>query len=185
MVDYSLDYFKNNSTLYKLAEECDSTQNNGNNNRILDNNEVSIFNNKIKSLLGNDFNFEKIGDEAYLDNLQIEYERAISNNEEREKLINEKTENNEYKIEPFVKDGKKMYEITVLKEINCGQVSKDLNLAGGAIAKNNYGYGQYDYNGHHISNKPMQNVTFVVDANDMCPTSSWDNIVDFFKSKFY
>ncbi len=173
MTYYSLDYFRNNSTLYKLAEKFDSTEHKGNGDRVLNGNEIKLFSNEIKSL-GLDFDFAQVKDAKYLDKFQDDFERAQNQEKERKELIEDKKD--EYEIEEEVKqDGKKMYRIKVLKETNCSGVSSDLNLPGGAIAKNNDGYGQYDYNGRHISNKPMQNEVIYIDINDLNATS-WKNI---------
>lgn len=172
MTYYSLDYFRNNSTLYKLAEKYDSTEQKGNNDRVLNGGEIKLFSNEIKSL-GLEFDFAQVKDSKYLDKFQENFERAQNQEKERNELIKDKK--GEYEINIVERNGKKMYAIKVLKEINCGSVSSDLNLPGGAIAKNNAGYGQYDYDGHHISNKPMQNQVIYVDINDLNATS-WKNI---------
>ena len=181
---YSLDYFKNNSTLYKLSEKYDSTEEKGNNNRTLDGNEITLFNNEVKSL-GLKFDFNQINSENYLDEFQIKYERASEDKIAREDLIKNKTEKGEYKIEKVNRNGKEMYAITALKDINCGALSRDLDLPAGVIRENNDGYGQWDYNGHHISNKPMKNVTIYVNIQDIGSASVWRTIKDQIKRIFY
>lgn len=163
MSQYSLDCFKNNATIYALAEKYDSKAQKGNDDRILNNNEIKLFNHELSSL-GISFDFNQIRNDDYLNEFETNLERAQYDAEQREKLIKDKE--SEYKIEMIEKDGKKMYKITVLKEVNCSGVSSDLNLPAGAIAKNNAGYDKYS-NGTYVGNIQMQGREIYIDINDL------------------
>ena len=83
---YSLDYLKNNSTLYKLAEKYDSAENKGNNDRILNGKEVSLFTAELKSR-GINFDFSKIKDSDYLSGVDKQYAKELKQAEKRKELI--------------------------------------------------------------------------------------------------
>ena len=171
MQGYSLELFKPYSNIYNEASKCDAVENGGNDNGKIDTaTEKALFTQNLQNLnLGVDF--DMFGNEQYMKNLEKNYKLEQAAQKDREQLIKKKTDKGEYTFELVNNNGKQQYKITVLKEINCGEVSEDLNLPSGVIDKNNSGYGQYDYNGHHISNKPMQNVSFYIDVCDLNATS--------------
>ena len=158
---YSLDYLKNNSTLYKLAEKYDSAENKGNNDRILNGKEVSLFTAELKSR-GINFDFSKIKDSDYLSGVDKQYAKELKQAEKRKELINALKD--EYSIEQFKNsNGEMMYRITPKKDVNVSGVTSDLKLVAGTIAENNDGYGQWDGpNGGYIGNKQMKGVSFVI-----------------------
>ena len=188
MAYYALELFKDNSTLYKLAQKYDSVDNGGDDNKILDKNEIKLFNTELKGL-GLEFDFKNLKDEKYMDDFQIKYERALLDQVPREELIREKNQSGEYEITPFERDGVKMYKIKIKKEINCSGVSSELNLPAGAISDNNSGYTHWDGpNGTYIGNKPMKGETIYIKLKDL-NGSSWGskfrNMLDLFKKILY
>ena len=78
----------------------------------------------------------------------------------------------------------KVYDITAKKDINLAGLKKELGIKAGIISNCNDGYGQYDYNGHYIENKPMKGVTFHIPVEslgeEIDDRGIWDKIKDFF-----
>lgn len=157
---YSLDYFRNNSTLYSVAVKYDSATGTGNNDRILNGKEIQLFTNDLKQK-GIDFNFDKIKDVDYLENIDKTYKKEAAMAKEREALIEEMKD--DYTITKTKdENGNVFYQITAKKDVNLSKLKSDLKLPSGVVSENNAGYGQYDYNGHYIDNKPMKDVTIKV-----------------------
>lgn len=162
---YSLDYFKNNSTLYNLASRYDSNTEGGNNDRILNGNEIKLFTTELKKR-GINFDFTKLSDTDYLGNIDKTYQKEVEYSKKRENLIEEMKDN--YSITKFKdNNGNVFYKITAKKDIILSQLKDDLKIPAGVVSEYNHGYGKWDNGGHHIENKSMKGITIQIPENQL------------------
>ncbi len=85
----------------------------------------------------------------------------------RQKLKNEYQITVRYDYSYSLGKNVKVYDITAKKDVNLAQLKEELGIKNGVISNNNAGYGQYDYNGHYIENKPMKGVLFHIPVNSL------------------
>ncbi len=176
---YSLDYFKNNTTLYNLAAKYDSSSNIGNNDRILNGKEIQLFTLELKNK-GINFDFSKLNDKEYLENTDKTYQKEVENAQKRENLIEEMKD--DYSISK-IKDqnGNVFYRITALKDVKLSQLKSDLKIPAGVVSEYNDGYGQWDNNGQYIENKEMRGISIKIPERQLGANQS---VLDWFMSFF-
>lgn len=171
MTNYNINSF-GSGLIGKVAQKIDNNSCEGKEG-FLDGQEISLFSNELNKK-GITFDFSKIKDSSYMNNVEKQYQKSLDNvfeqNIRGQKVIEENKEN--YTIKKVYNqnlDGTftACYEITAKTDRSLSRLKNDLGIPDGIINKCNPGYDQYDNNGGYIENKPMKDVTIKIPADKL------------------